>query len=124
MADNIDEAFGELYRSTNTLHTRFETRQTLREALACFDEEVREFKTEVLDAASLTYSLPLTEEAIDVIVTILGILRAYNVDDAHLAMMLRTVALNNDAKTTSTHEVNAAGKIARKRSGTIEDEVI
>lgn len=105
-------SFEALVRSTADLHLRFGTQQTLSEALLCFDEEVHEFEAEAVSASRMAY--PLTEEAVDVIVTLLGVLRAADVDEGQLAAMMLNVAKKNDAKTHTTHAINSEGKIARK----------
>jgi hypothetical protein len=108
-------AFAALVRSTADLHERFGTRQTVDEALDCLREEMRE----LTDAAAFNMDWVagerhVREEAVDVIVTLLGVLRAWYIRDGAFADTLLTVAMKNDAKTHLTHEVNAAGKIARK----------
>ena len=110
---DLGMAFEALVRSTDDLHERFGTRQTVYEALACFEEEIHEFKAEAV-TGNLLYAYPLTEEAVDVIVTLLGVLRAADIDRGMLAAMLLTVAMKNDDKSHLTHEVRADGKIARK----------
>lgn len=112
---DIGEAFAALVHSTNALHERFDTAQTVEQAFALFQEEAGEFGEEALSSFRMAY--PLTEEAVDVIVTVLGVLRAAGVDDGALAAIMQAVAAKNDAKTHDTHEVNAAGKIARKQAG-------
>ena len=110
---DLGMAFEALVRSTDDLHERFGTRQTVYEALACFEEEIHEFKAEAI-TGNLLYAYPLTEEAVDVIVTLLGVLRAAGVDNGELASMMLAVTMKNDAKTHTTHAINSEGKIARK----------
>jgi hypothetical protein len=72
-------------------------------------EEVQEAATwGILD------NYDITQEAADVIVTVLGVLRVFEVTDDELAAALLAVAAKNDAKTHDTHFVRNDGKIARR----------
>ena len=116
---DLGMAFEALVRSTDDLHERFGTRQTVDEAVEIFEEETDELvaaalwtitggvHTQAERAAALA-------EMVDVIVTVLGIARAMRIKPGELADALLTVAKKNDAKTHDTYAINAAGKIARK----------
>jgi NTP pyrophosphatase (non-canonical NTP hydrolase) len=115
---DVGLSFEALVRSTADLHERFGTRQTVDEALIIFREECGELTDAalLLDATRDIYGInhDIEREAVDVIVTVLGVLHVFGISTGELADALLAVAKKNDAKTHLTHEVNAAGKIARK----------
>jgi hypothetical protein len=126
-----DNALKSLWDSTRSLHSRFGTNSNTDEAndaqLRCVAEEHFEFQhaatqsrdlqmfaagpdhllwTDVAEAAA--------EEAVDVIVTMMGVLQNLGVGYETIAKAMYAVAEKNDAKTNETHAVNKNGKIARK----------
>lgn len=118
---NLGLSFEALVRSTNDLHERFGTRQTVDEALIIFREECGEL-TDAARLLSATRAIYRTHhdiemEAVDVIVTVLGVLRVFGIGADELVAAMRTVAMNNDAKTHDTHYLRDDGKIARKQAG-------
>lgn len=99
-----------LWKSTSDFFLRFLNRYPpIGDQLRVVSEE----HLEVIQAA-LTQPENLPGEVADLIVTCMGLLMTlgYSMDDLNMAML--AIADKNNAKTLDTHEVNSAGKIARK----------
>ena len=116
----LSRAFAELVHSTDELHQRFGTRQTVDEAVEVFEEETDELVAAALwtitgGGHSAAERAAAVAEMVDVIVTVLGIARAMRIEQHELAGALLAVAIKNDSKTHDTHTINSKGKIARKR---------
>lgn len=105
-----DDTFFKLWLSTYALKERFDVVQTVDQALACMNEEYREF----LDVAEDGRPQDAVEEAVDVIVTLFGVLAARGITYLAIQDAVNEVRWKNDAKTAETHYVNGAGKIQRK----------
>lgn len=104
-----------LFNSTANLHTRFDLMPPDTDAvLRVMFEEVYEFTREVTRGDVYISPEFAVSEACDVMVTVLAALISIGVDYAMIAAACERVAAKNDAKTTETHEINSAGKIARK----------
>lgn len=106
-----------LWDSTANLYARFGLVPIADVARRVFMEEVGEFMVAHVQAQNATnvgVSQALVEEAADVLVTTLGMLMAYTQTPDALRDAIQRVIAKNDAKTLDTHEVNSAGKIARK----------
>lgn len=105
-----DDTFFNLFQSAEELKERFDVIQTVDEALAVMSEEYREF----LEVAKDGRPSDAVEEAIDLVVTLFGVLAARGVTYLTIQdAVLGVIAKNND-KTTETHYVNDANKIQRK----------
>lgn len=99
-----------LWQSSESLHKRFDVYPPLtHKALRVMAEEAYE-ATE----AALTEPIDLPYEVADLIVTAMGVMMSHYQDYEDLQHAIIHVIQKNDAKTTSTHAVNAAGKIARR----------
>lgn len=96
-----------LWKSTAALHARFGSRQTVREALACFVEETREFEQAMYHRDGMTH------EAVDVLVTVMGCLMAAGMTLDDLRLGVEAVIAKNDSKDSTTHALNEHGKIQR-----------
>lgn len=109
------DALTRLFISTTALYARFglTARSTPPEQRRKFlMEEVGEL---IADSATHERGC-MTEEAADVIVTVLGLLQSHGVTLAEINAACELVALKNDSKTTDTHEL-MNGKITRKATG-------
>ena len=115
------------WHSTRALHQRFNISPPPRVASRnVFREETRELieAAKVIDAIEgsanravddlIEPRIELELEAADVIVTVLGLCMAYGGTYRGLKRALKAVQQKNDAKTHDSHEINRAGKIARK----------
>lgn len=102
-----------LWNSTKELHERFGVYPPLTiRVIRVFLEETRE----VVQAALLEDGDSLACEIADNIVTALALGIARGVALEQIEAAIERVAAKNDAKTHETHQLNAAGKIARKAS--------
>lgn len=95
-----------LWNSTADLYKRFNLDAPIKDRLTKFREEVNEFEEEI---RAFEYGNgsgdALVEEAVDVIVTTIGILQKFGIDLDHLSEKIELVALKNDAKTHETHVI-------------------
>jgi NTP pyrophosphatase (non-canonical NTP hydrolase) len=119
-----------LWRSTRALHQRFGLFPPNPVAVRkVFQEEVREL-LEAGDVIKAIIALPdeqrtlddlivprqhFAEEFADVLVTMLALADSYGVSKHTLKRAATAVVCKNDAKTDATHEINKAGKIARRK---------
>jgi NTP pyrophosphatase (non-canonical NTP hydrolase) len=102
----------DLIRSTFALHERFGTAQDWQQAMRIFIEEKHEFFEAYRDGDTDAAA----EEAVDVIVTMLGLARVAGCTEAQLTHAVEMVCAKNDAKTHETHVVDdESGKITRIR---------
>jgi len=102
----------DLIYSTLAFYERFGLQPQLEPATKVFQEEVQEF----IEAANEGHNPQHTaEEAADVMVTIIGLCQAAGVDMEQLIQQVYAVIEKNNAKTYATHQINAQGKIARKK---------
>lgn len=107
----MTDTLQELIRSTMDLYERFDREFNLAAQLPIFEEEVRE----LIEAAQAGENAGhIAEEAGDVFVTAIGLALASGVRREQLIEQVQAVIRKNDAKTHTTHHVNAAGKIARR----------
>lgn len=120
----------QLWRSTRALHQRFNLFPPNAVAVRkVFQEEAREL-LEAGDVIKAIMALPaeqrtvddlviprqhFAEEFADVLVTMLALADSYGVSKHTLKRAAVAVVCKNDAKTHETHEVNRAGKIARRK---------
>lgn len=102
----------EVWDSTAKLFERFDKRQWPKEALAVFQEEVREFHHAVL----IDELRDTVDEAVDVLVTICAALQSRGIAYEDFAAGIDRVIAKNDAKTHETHYVDGAGKIRRREA--------
>jgi hypothetical protein len=121
----------QLWRSTRALHQRFGLFPPNPVAVRkVFQEEVREL-LEAGDVIKAIMALPdeqrvvddliiprqhFAEEFADVLVTMLALADSYGVSKHMLKRAATAVACKNNDKTDKTHEVNRAGKIARRKA--------
>lgn len=112
MTDTLER----LWTSTANLYERFDLDAPIEDRQRKFREEVDEFLWEVkvfsyggADVAALT------EEAMDVFVTTIGLLQKYGVRLEEVQERAEFVASKNDAKDHTTHELRD-GLIARKQA--------
>lgn len=96
-----------LWNSTADLYKRFNLDAPIKDRQIKFDEEVKEFKQEIRAIVEHIGGSgdALVEEAVDVIVTTIGILQKFGVDIDDLMEKIELVALKNDAKTHETHVI-------------------
>lgn len=120
----------QLWRSTRDLHKRFNLFPPNPVAVRkVFQEECREL-LEAADKLKAIIALPdeqrtlddlivprqrFAEEFADVLVTMLALADSYGVSKQTLKRAATAVVCKNDAKTDASHEVNRAGKIARRK---------
>ncbi len=101
----------DLIRSTLAFYKRFGVTPQLEASTLVFQEEV----DELIEAAHDDHNVDhIAEEAADVIVTVIGLCEAAGVPQEKLVEQIYAVIAKNDAKSHDTHNVNAAGKIARR----------
>lgn len=112
-----------LWNSTASLHARFGVKPEPATARPVFEEEVRELleAADVLDqdmkfegSDTRLHRIEFAMEAMDVIVTVLGLVDAYKITPAEFEEAGKQVIAKNAAKTNATHHINAAGKIAHR----------
>ena len=107
----MENALEHLWNATESLHKRFGVfPPDTSEALRVLNEEA----FEVIEAALTGDEQELADEAADLIVTLMGVLMARDVELNHLEDAMRRVAAKNNAKTHETHHINQNGKIARR----------
>ena len=101
-----------LWDSTEQLHSRFGTHTRVEAQMRVFFEEVYEFTSSISD----TRIGPgiVSAEAVDVIVTVFSALQAAGIPFDRLADAIVSVAVKNDAKDWTTHEIRN-GKISRRQ---------
>jgi hypothetical protein len=120
----------QLWRSTRDLHKRFNLFPPNSVAVRkVFQEECREL-LEAGDVIKAIIALSddqravddlviprqhFAEEFADVLVTMLALADSYGVSRHTLKRAAEAVACKNNEKTHETHEVNKAGKIARRK---------
>lgn len=116
MTTTTTEPLAHLWQSTADLFLRFFGRPPQTSAqLRVVHEEVYELTEAALGSSDNIYRAEwIASEAADVIVTVLGVCQSCGVTYAELADAIERVATKNDGKTGVTHEVNSAGKIARR----------
>lgn len=106
----MTDSFRDLIRSTLDFYDRFDVQPQLDEATAVFQEEVNEF----IEAAHLGMDKDhIAEEAGDVLVTVIGLCAAAEVEPERIIQQMRAVIAKNDAKTHQTHHYKN-GKIRRR----------
>lgn len=101
-----------LWVSSTDLLARFEAHPTIKQAVDRMMSEVAEF----IVAANDTYgasTADIAEEAADVCVTVINVLRAANVSDSVFYEGLETVMASNDKKTDKTHQRSAQNGVER-----------
>ncbi len=119
----MTDALKRLWDSTADFQKRFRLDEqfNLPAQMRCVSEELAELNKEVygwyftedgLEAEN--FSINATEEAADVIVTVLGVLMGMHMSYADIEDALERIAAKNDAKTHDTHAINENGKVARK----------
>lgn len=110
----MDNPMERLWNSTADLYQRFDLDAPMPDRVRKFKEEVQEFLDEV---RAFDYGngsgIALEEEAVDVIVTIIGILQKRGVRPEWLWEEFEKVAQKNDAKTLDTHVIHD-GLITRR----------
>lgn len=116
-----------LWHSTAQLHARFDIKPLPAPVRRVFQEEAREVleAAKVIDAVlkSETRTIDdlvaprehLAEEVIDTLVTLCALCQAYGITRRQLSHAASQVIKKNAAKTLDTHEINRAGKIARRQ---------
>lgn len=119
---DINHPLIRLWMSSAQFLERFNQYPPNREAQRrVFNEEAYEFLSksvscQLMDALKLDEKQELVSEAADVIVTVMTTLMAHGVQYKELEVAIEKIAQKNDSKTHESHEVNSAGKIARKKS--------
>jgi len=106
----MNNATSDLWNSTSAFFIRFLNRYPpIMDQLRVMNEE----HLEVVQAA-LTQPDNLPSEVADLFVTAMGLMMSlgYTLDDLNDAML--KIAAKNDVKSHDSHEVNSAGKIARR----------
>lgn len=98
-----------LWHSTASLYARFGIRPNLNNTLMVFEEEAKELEY----AAQNETAEQVAGEAVDVIVTVLGVCMASGLTLERIEKAVLATIRKNNAKTHQTHAVNEAGKIAR-----------
>jgi hypothetical protein len=106
----------ELWQSTENLYRRFDLKPSSEATRRKFNEEVLEFQTEhILQEVSivtracdqeLSDDEILTEEAVDVIVTLIGMLMSAGISYADFEQAAFWKRIKNDNKTHETHVVH------------------
>lgn len=104
-----------LWESTSRLHERFYPNgyPTFEAQHKVFVEEMGEF----IFAISNNSSSEACAEAVDMLVTAIGLLQGFAVTLEQFQSYMKAIAVKNDAKTLETHEVRPDGKIARRGNG-------
>ena len=108
---SYDDPLRDLARSTFAFYRRFDVQPELEPATLVLQEEVDELIEAAHDKEG---TQRVAEEAADVIVTVIGLCDAAGVSVDEIIAQVYAVIKKNDAKTHETHQVNAAGKIARR----------
>jgi hypothetical protein len=117
MADTVEA----LWNSTDNFHRRFNVDTTLLSCLRQVGEEFIEFVHAAEESSNLSGEgekeeellLNLSEEAADLLVTVIGVLQHAHATRDQFEFALKVVRLKNDGKTLDTHRVNSRGKIER-----------
>jgi len=112
MNEKNKDALRDLSRSTLAFYERFGVQPTLDGATNVFKEEVAEFIEAAYDGTDKNH---IAEEAADVIVTVIGLCKAVDVDTEKLIAQIYAVIAKNDAKTHDTH-VYSDSKIRRRNA--------
>lgn len=106
-----------LWNSTKELHSRFDSKPTMKQLIAVFHEESDELIQELylLDSQAIKANKEFaTDEAADVLVTMMGALQALGCTYHDLQLSMERVANKNNRKSDETHYLRADGKIVRK----------
>lgn len=110
LAKTLTDPLRDLIRSTLEFYERFGIKPIPEDMEKVFLEEVHEF----LEAVQLGQDKDhMAEEAADVIVTVIGLCYAADIDPDHMIRQLYTVMDKNAAKTHETHAF-IDGKIRRR----------
>jgi ribA/ribD-fused uncharacterized protein len=102
----------DLASATLAFYNRFEFVPQVEDMVRVFQEEVGEFVEAARAGTDATHT---AEEAADVIVTVIGLCAAANIDIEKLVEQIHFVTAKNDAKTHATHVLHN-GKIRRRSS--------
>lgn len=119
----MTDALKQLWESTAAFQQRFglDKKFSLPAQMRCVHEEISELAADAygywytedgLDAEN--FVIDATQEAADVIVTVLGVLMGMGVEYSDVADAIEHIAAKNDAKTHETHAIDANGKVSRK----------
>ena len=111
--DNLQHLIAELTACVQAFHERFgivgpSTEEELLSRIPIQDEEVRELHHAILHESPDR----VASEATDVLFVAIGTLLRLEPD--LVADALNEVILKNNAKTSDTHHINAAGKVSRR----------
>lgn len=121
----MNDALKTLWNSTAEFQKRFglDKQFSLPAQMRCVHEELAELSADAygywysddgLEAEN--FAIDATQEATDVIVTVLGVLMGMKMSYADIEDAIERIAAKNDAKTHDTHEINGNGKVARKQA--------
>ena len=106
----LNDPLQALWQSTRELHGRFNVQPTIYVQIPLILEET----AEAIKAGLFESRQAVVGEIADVIVVTLGLAMALGIPDEDVIAGIHETIRKNDGKTTDTHYLNPANKIARK----------